>query len=97
MELIGIQAAPGEENAAIRLHLNDNVAIARLSLPEGQRVRFGDSTVTLRAPVPAGHKLALESIPARDPIRRYGEVIGRANRLIEAGEQIGRASCRETV
>lgn len=88
MELIGIQAAPGEENAAIRLHLNDNIAIARLSLPEGQRVRFGDILVTLRAPVPAGHKLALKAIPAGHPVRRYGEVIGRASHLIEAGEHV---------
>jgi altronate hydrolase len=88
MDLIGIQAAPGEENAAILLNERDNVAIARLSLPEGQRVRIGPNTLTLRAPVPGGHKLALQRINSGEAVRRYGEIIGRASQPIEPGDHV---------
>lgn len=88
MELIGIQPPPAEDNAAIRLHERDNIAIARLALPEGQSVRCGDARVTLRAPVPGGHKLALREIPPGAPVLRYGEIIGRASCPILPGEHV---------
>lgn len=88
MDLIGIQTAPDGDHAAILLHPRDNIAIARLSLPSGQPVRLGQIEVTLSDPVPTGHKLALHSISAGEPVRRYGEVIGRASRDIPAGAHV---------
>ncbi len=88
MELIGIQAAPGEENAAILLDERDNVVIARVNLPEGQRIRLGRESVSLREPVPGGHKVALRPIAQGEAVLRYGEVIGHASRPIAAGAHV---------
>ena len=88
MDLIGIQPAPSEENAALLLHERDNVAIARLPLPAGQVVRIGSFRVELTEPVPGGHKLALRGIGPGEPLRRYGEIIGRASQTIPAGSHV---------
>lgn len=88
MELIGIQAAPGEDNAAIHLNPRDNIAIARLALPEGQPVHLAGVRLTLPAPVPGGHKLALRPIAPGEPVLRYGEIIGFASRPIAPGEHV---------
>jgi altronate hydrolase len=88
MELIGIQAAPSEDNAAILLNQRDNIAIARVPLPAGQRVRVNSHSVVLREPVPGGHKLALRAVAAGEPLYRYGEVIGRASAPIEPGAHV---------
>lgn len=88
MDLIGIQPAPSEENAALLLHESDNVAIARLSLPAGQAVRIGSLRIELAEPVPGGHKLALRAIGAGEPLLRYGEIIGHAGRPIPAGAHV---------
>jgi len=88
MSLIDIKPAPTPENAALRLHPADNVAVARLPLRPGQLLRAGEATLTVREPVPAGHKVALGLIPAGEIVRRYGESIGRASQAIEAGAHV---------
>ena len=71
----------------IRLHADDNVAIVVNSggLPAG--AVFADG-LTLREPVPQGHKVALVDIAKDAPIRRYGEIIGYAERDIAQGSWI---------
>jgi altronate hydrolase len=88
MDLIGIQPTPSAENAAILLHERDNVAIARVPLPAGQRVRLRNAEVVLQEAIPGGHKLALRTVEAGEPLFRYGEAIGRASRRIEAGAHV---------
>ena len=41
MSLVDISLPPTAETAAIHLHASDNVAIARVPLPEGQMVKAG--------------------------------------------------------
>lgn len=88
MSLVDIRSLPTAENAAIRLHPSDNVAIARVALPAGQAVVVPGAEVTLREPVPVGHKLSLRRIETGENLIRYGQVIGRALRTIEPGEHI---------
>ena len=88
MSLIDISAPPTAENAAIRLHPSDTVAIARVRLGPGQVIRPGGVEVTLKGAIPAGHKVALQPISAGQVVRRYGEAIGRASRAIEPGEHV---------
>jgi altronate hydrolase len=38
--------------------------------------------------IPAGHKLAIRSVEAGAPVRRYGQIIGFATRDIQAGEHV---------
>ena len=86
--LVQIGAAPTEENAAILLHSTDNVAIARVLLGEGQQVIAGSKQVVTRTVIPAGHKVALEHIPAGRAVRRYGEQIGVARTEIQPGDHV---------
>ena len=88
MDLIEVLPAPTAENAAVRLHASDNVAVARVSLAPGQTIRPAGVSVTVRDAIPAGHKVALEAIPTGEPVRRYGELIGRARIPIEAGAHV---------
>jgi altronate hydrolase len=85
MSLVSI--ATGDDSA-ILLHPDDNVAIARVALSPGRELRIGGHAITVRDPVPAGHKLALAAIPAGEAIRRYGQTMGRASRLIEPGQHV---------
>jgi altronate hydrolase len=86
--LYDIESPATRENAAIRLHERDNVAIARVPLSEGQLIQIGDNSIRVRAAIPAGHKLALEDVSAGKPVRRYGHAIGSAKTPIAAGEHV---------
>lgn len=88
MSLLHIQTVPTPETSAIHLHPSDNVAIARVALAAGHAIRIAGREVTLSSPVPAGHKLALDEIPAGAEVRRYGFAIGRAPVAIHPGEYV---------
>jgi altronate hydrolase len=88
MELLEIQKLPTADNAAIHLHPSDNVAIARVPVAAGQTLRVGGMEFQAKTAVPAGHKVALMRIEPGENVYRYGQRIGRANRVIEAGEHI---------
>jgi altronate dehydratase len=77
-------------DAVIRLHPDDEVAIARAPLPPGTVLTTagGEAAVRVSMLIPAGHKLALQNIPAGHPVHRYGQIIGFATRDISAGEHV---------
>jgi altronate hydrolase len=77
-----------EENAVILLHPDDNVAVARAPLGPGQTLRLEGTTVTVRDPIPAGHKVARAPIEAGQAVLRYGQIIGWAGQPIEAGQHV---------
>ena len=56
----------------IHLHPLDNVAVARMLLPRGHLLTVAGVQVTLRDPIPAGHKVALHLIEPGAVVRRYG-------------------------
>ncbi len=70
--------------AFIRLHPADDVVIARSQLMGGSTVE----NIRVRGLVPPGHKIALRSIAAGQPVRRYNQIIGFASRAIEPGEHV---------
>jgi len=69
----------------VQLHPDDDVVIARHQLIAGMRIR---SSLAVRGLIPAGHKLAVRSVEAGAPVRRYGQIIGFATRAIEAGQHV---------
>lgn len=73
-----------QERPAIRLHHDDNVAIALVPLGSGRQVLH----VTTTSPINAGHKIALNAIAVGQPIRRYGQIIGFATQPIHAGDHV---------
>ena len=88
MELLEIAKLPTAENSAIHLNPADNVAIARVPLSAGMELCVDGLAVTVRDPVPAGHKVALRSIEPGEIVRRYGQVIGRARHGINSGAHV---------
>jgi len=88
--LFEINPVASGENSLIHLDPLDNVAIARVPLSPGRLVRVGNRDLTVRDHIPAGHKMALMTIEAGTFVLRYGQPLGRARRLIEAGEHVHR-------
>jgi galactarate dehydratase len=69
---------------SIRVHARDNVAIA--VEPEGLRAGMVCADgLAVRESIPQSHKVALANLAAGDPVIRYGEIIGYANRDMAAG------------
>ncbi|WP_126174324.1 UxaA family hydrolase [Altericroceibacterium xinjiangense] len=73
---------------ALRVHADDNVAIALQDLTEGHSFRIAGIGLTTREPVPTGHKFALEPISVGSPVIKYGQRIGRATAPIAPGEHV---------
>jgi altronate hydrolase len=74
-----------DRTAAIRVHADDNVAVALRSLESGERVTVGGRELEMRDAIEQGHKFALEEIGIGEIVRKYGWPIGRATTLIQAG------------
>ncbi|MEP6835094.1 MAG: altronate dehydratase family protein [Gemmatimonas sp.] len=74
---------------AVRVHTDDNVAVALSPLAAGTVVTVGDgnsaASVTLTEAVPAGHKIALHALSVDDSAFKYGVPIGRITASVSAG------------
>lgn len=73
---------------AIVLHGDDNVATLIDSGSAGDVVELTGARkgeVTLGEEVAYGHKCAVVAVAAGEPVRKYGQVIGRATKGIEVG------------
>ncbi|HYI97116.1 MAG TPA: altronate dehydratase family protein [Bryobacteraceae bacterium] len=88
MSLLQIAKVPTAENSAIHLNALDNIAVARVPLAAGSDLRVDGVSITVREAVPAGHKVALRPIAAGENIVRYGQMMGRAQVAIEAGQHV---------
>jgi altronate hydrolase len=75
-----------QDTPALRLHPDDDVAIALVPLSANRRIEVAGQTLRMNADVAAGHKLALRGIETGQPLRRYGQVIGFATRPIAPGD-----------
>lgn len=72
----------------IKIHSQDNVAVALKPLTGGSVIEVGQTSVTLLEDIPQGHKFALASIPAGSSVIKYGCAIGVAKEDIQAGAWI---------
>src|ERR1041385_6247015 len=86
--LVDIEKLPTAENSAIHLHPSDNVASARVPIPEGAEVRVDGHSIIAAAAIPAGHKVALRAVAPGEMVLRYGQAIGRAKGPIAAGQHV---------
>lgn len=79
---------------AIAHRKGDAVAVAVTDLSPGETIRVrvldGSSpvTVTVRDPIPLGHKVALADVASGSDVIEYGERIGRAKQPIAAGAHV---------
>ncbi|HEX5870588.1 MAG TPA: UxaA family hydrolase, partial [Longimicrobium sp.] len=74
-----------EKPQAVRIHPDDNVAVAVGPLHEGTEIAVDGGRVVLAEDIPAGHKLALVALSEGDAVRKYGFVIGEATQPVAAG------------
>jgi altronate hydrolase len=70
----------------IRLHPDDNVVVARATVPAGTAVPV--ERIVTRDQVPAGYKIATADLRAGEPIRKYNTIIGFADADIPAGSLV---------
>jgi altronate dehydratase len=73
---------------ALLLHARDNVAVAVAPLAAGEELELQGVCVTVREPIPFGHKLALRDLGSGGEVVKYGEVIGVATAAIAAGRHV---------
>lgn len=75
-----------QKSPIIRLSEIDNVVVARQDLAAG--TALPDESVTLTAPVPAGHKIAVDALAQGEAVRKYGQIIGFATQDILPGDHV---------
>ena len=69
----------------IRIHPDDNVAVALTDLKAGERLNADGIAITAAEDVARGHKIALREIAEGEAIIKYGNPIGLAKTKIPAG------------
>ena len=69
----------------VKIHENDNVAVALRPLAKGETLDVAGVKVSLLEDIPQGHKFALRFIKAAEEVVKYGFRIGYAKEDIEAG------------
>ncbi len=69
----------------IRIHEDDNVAVALRPIAQGEELVVGPYHVTTLEEIPQGHKFALKSIVAGSEVIKYGFRIGFAKEDVPAG------------
>lgn len=69
----------------ICLHSDDNIAVARRTIPAGSEMEATGRTVTARETIDMGHKVATRAIPRGSPVKKFGQTIGFASCDIAAG------------
>ena len=74
--------------AALVISERDNVATALEPLEIGRQVDANGVTVVASETIAAGHKIALQSIAAGNPVIKYGSPIGLASRDIAPGAHV---------
>jgi altronate hydrolase len=75
--------------AALLLHPDDDVAIAKQPLAAGTTLRLADGEqLRVAQLIPPGHKVATRARAVGDPVHRYGQVIGFATSAIEPGQHV---------
>ena len=69
----------------VKIHENDNVAVALRPLAKGETLDVAGAKVSLLEDIPQGHKFALRPIKAGEEVVKYGFRIGYAKEDIDAG------------
>ena len=73
---------------AIRIHPQDNVAVALRPLTAGETLAVDGLQVPLVTDVPAGHKVSVGAITQGERVLKYGQPIGVATANIPAGAHV---------
>lgn len=72
----------------VKIHQNDNVAVALRPIAAGETLQVGGAAVTTTEEIPQGHKFALRPIQAGEEVVKYGFRIGFAKEDIPTGSWV---------
>ena len=74
---------------AVKIHSRDNVVTMLQDVKKGEEILHNTGgTINSKMDIKAGFKVAIEKIKKGDNIIKYGEIIGRAVKNIETGEEV---------
>jgi altronate hydrolase len=78
------------ESPVLRLHRDDNVAIAKRTIRAGTPIdgEVGVPTITVSERVEIGHKVAIVPIARGAAVRKYGQIIGFATTDVQPGQWV---------
>jgi len=83
-----VKSSSSVSEVLIRLHGDDDVAVAKRSLRPGESFELGGLAFVAKSAIASGHKIALRAITTSEPVRKYGQTIGFALTAIAAGEHV---------
>jgi altronate hydrolase len=72
----------------LKIHENDNVAVAIEDIKKGETLNAGSSSITALENIDRGHKIALKDIKKDENVVKYGFPIGHATCDIKAGQWV---------
>jgi altronate dehydratase len=72
----------------LRIAPDDNIGVTTRVVAAGESLEIAGRRATVRQPIPVGHKIALEAIPAGGHVRKYGVPIGSATCDIAPGDYV---------
>jgi altronate hydrolase len=75
----------GAAPQTLKLHADDDVAVAITHLPAGSSLA---SDISVRQDIPAGHKIAVRAVASGCPVHKYGQIIGYALGPIVPGDHV---------
>ncbi|MBB3186578.1 altronate hydrolase [Microbacter margulisiae] len=79
----------------LKIHSNDNVAVALTELHAGEQISLSDGQlISVKESIPVGHKIALTPFTPGDLILKYGYSIGHAIQAIEEGGWVNEKNVR---
>lgn len=73
------------ESKVIKVHPEDNVAVALINLWEGDVLKLGDKDIKVIKDTSAKHKISLVDLGVGDKIFMYGVLVGKATKPIPKG------------
>lgn len=77
-----------DRKALLRVHADDDVAVALRALEVGERLEVEGVAVEVRQAIPLGHKLALRRLHEDEEVRKFGWPIGRMTAGADAGDHV---------
>ena len=74
------------ETKYLKINSADNVAVAIVELPAGEKLIVDGKEIVLNEDVPAGHKFALQDFAEGENVIKYGYPIGHARTAKKQGD-----------
>lgn len=74
------------EKKLIKVHPDDNVAIALIDLWQGDKANYGGEEFIILSDIQAKHKMAMVDLKKNDKIYMYGVLVGKAMSEIKKGD-----------